>query len=101
MREWCPMRSPEQHTAKVYPLKVSPTRRPTIRAPVEYHRGPESPGAAKGAHVPSHQAAIRRPSGELVAIRHLQLTEHIGHVRLDRLDRDEQLPGDFLVRVPP
>src|SRR3954447_9076192 len=48
----------------------------------------------------SEQAAVGRPSGELVARRQLELPQHAGHVGLDGLDRDEQLARDLLVGVP-
>src|SRR5438128_997028 len=49
----------------------------------------------------SDQAAVGGPAGQLVPVGQLQLAEHGGHVRLHRLHRDVQLPGDLLVRVAP
>src|SRR3990170_2911460 len=57
------------------------------------------PGAARPPYPGSDQPAVAGPAGQLVPRRQLQLAEHAGHVRLDRLDRDEQLLGDLLVRV--
>src|SRR5690625_3932428 len=48
----------------------------------------------------SDQATVAGPTGELVARRQLQLAEHARDMGLDGLDRDEQLFGDLLVRVP-
>jgi DHA1 family chloramphenicol resistance protein-like MFS transporter len=47
----------------------------------------------------SEQAAVGGPAGELVPAGELQLAQDGGHVRLDRLHRDEELPRDLLVGV--
>src|SRR5665648_555956 len=50
--------------------------------------------------VVSEQAARGGPTGQLVPRGQLELAEHVRHVRLDRLDRDEQLRGHLAVGVP-
>src|SRR5437016_13155854 len=55
------------------------------------------PGEPRGLR--SDQAAIRRPSGELVAARELELAEHRGDVGFDGLHGDGELPRDLLVSV--
>src|SRR5665648_555955 len=50
--------------------------------------------------VVSEQAARGGPTGQLVPRGQLELAEHGRHVRLDRLDRDEQLRGHLAVGVP-
>src|SRR5579884_1618846 len=49
--------------------------------------------------VTSHQPPVDRPPGQLVAVRQLQLAQHRGDVRLDRLRRYVQLARDLLVGV--
>src|SRR4029453_10906903 len=45
------------------------------------------------------EPAVGGPAGQLVAVGQLQFTQHAAHMRLDGLDRDEQLSCDLLVRV--
>src|SRR4051794_283718 len=46
------------------------------------------------------QPVLRRPPGQLVARRELQLAEHVRDVALDRLHGQVQPRGDLLVHVP-
>ena len=48
----------------------------------------------------SHDAAVSRPSCQLVTARQLELAQYGGRVALDRLDRHLEPAGDLLVRVP-
>src|SRR5215207_5518305 len=47
----------------------------------------------------SDEAAVGGPAGQFVAVGELELAQHAGDVGLDRLDRDEQLAGHFLVGI--
>src|SRR5699024_10642556 len=49
---------------------------------------------------PLEQAAAERPRRQFVAVRKLQLSQHVRHVRLYGLHREEQLLGDFFIRIP-
>lgn len=47
----------------------------------------------------SYDAPVGGPSCEFPTIRQLQFAQHRRDVGLDRLDRNEQLGGDLLIRV--
>jgi drug/metabolite transporter (DMT)-like permease len=49
---------------------------------------------------PLDQAPVGSPAGQLVPVGQLGLAQDAGDMRLDGLDRDEQLRGDLLVGVP-
>src|SRR6266487_4715951 len=68
-------------------LRVSPRTVSTVRL----CQGPSSG---------SDEAPVGCPARQLVPVGHLQLAQHVGDVGLDRLDRDVELLGDLLVRVP-
>src|SRR5919206_273648 len=63
------------------------------------HGAPRTPSPSPPASAISDQPMLRRPAGQLVAARQLELAQHVRDVALDGLDGEVEARRDLLVHV--